>query len=204
MIRRATEQDVEQLAGLAVQLWPGHTAQELSCEFAGMMRVGTGGLFPRRGGRPAGWILPMPAPARLRRRNGEQSGGVFGGDFCGQRITGAGAWRSVCCSSASDGRLCRGAGICQRLRAGQRRQPAFSPSYGILRSQPGDLLYQAAARGLNTGAVPCQIRGQTDGVNERSRRGDGPARSLPKEFLRPADEMDAVQELPVLLPPGSG
>lgn len=45
MIRRATEQDVEQLAGLAVQLWPGHTAQELSCEFAGMMRLEQAAFF---------------------------------------------------------------------------------------------------------------------------------------------------------------
>ena len=37
MVSKANQQDLPALAGLGARLWPGHTTQQLTAEFAGTM-----------------------------------------------------------------------------------------------------------------------------------------------------------------------
>ena len=56
MVRKANQQDLPALAGLAARLWPGHTPQQLAAEFAGTMSGADACFFLKLEGRtPAGF-----------------------------------------------------------------------------------------------------------------------------------------------------
>lgn len=90
MLYQAGREALPLLTKLALELWPAHTAAELTKELSPLLESRRGRLLYRRQWERAGGFRPMPAKTGLRGGRSEQPGGISGRHLYPAALSGPG------------------------------------------------------------------------------------------------------------------